>query len=88
MTEEEGGVPLVMLLISIVFGLIPIAGIVWIVLAGSITTVDGLFMSLILLTLSGVFFFNVFCELGDRGLVPFLKKGKSTPAKEAPSKAD
>lgn len=77
-----------MLLISIVLGLIPIAGIVWIVLAGSITTVDGLFMSLILLTLSGVFFFNAFCELGDRGLVPFLKKGKGGAAKEAASKTE
>ena len=78
----------VMLLISIVFGLIPIAGIVWIIIAGSITTVDGLFMSLILLTLSGVFFFNALCELGDRGLVPFMKKSKGTAAKEAPGKAE
>jgi hypothetical protein len=78
---------LLVLLISIIFGLIPLAGIVWIVVAGSITTVDGLFMSLILLTLSGIFFFNVCCELNDRGLVPFLRKDKAAPAK-APTKAD
>jgi len=37
-----------MLLLSVVFGLIPLAGIVWILRQGSITTVDGLFTSLIL----------------------------------------
>jgi hypothetical protein len=79
---------LVVLLISIILGLIPLAGIAWIIVAGSITTVDGLFMSLILLTLSGIFFLNVFLELHDRGLVPFLNKGKSAPSKPAPSKAD
>lgn len=79
---------LAVLLISIILGLIPLAGIAWIVVAGSITTVDGLFMSLILLTLSGIFFFNVFCELHDRGLVPFLRKSKPEPPKQAPSKPD
>ena len=75
-----------MLLISIALGLLPLAGIAWIVLAGSITTVDGLFMSLILLTLSGIFFLNVLWELRDRG---FLGKGKASSPKTAPvSKAD
>jgi hypothetical protein len=87
--SQSGGVLLlVVLLISIILGLIPLAGIGWIIVAGSITTVDGLFMSLILLTLSGIFFFNVFLELHDRGLVPFLSKSKSAPSKTAPSKAD
>ena len=36
----------VMLLISILLGLIPLAGIGWIVVSGTITTVDGLFESL------------------------------------------
>jgi hypothetical protein len=76
---------LVTLVISIVFGLIPLAGIVWIVAAGSITTVDGMFMSLILLTLSGIFFLNVVLELRDRGILPFLRKKKSTPGKERPA---
>lgn len=72
----------VMLLISIVLGLLPLAGIAWIVVAGSITSVDGLFMSLILLTLSGIFFLNVLWELRDRG---FLGKGKAASAKPAPT---
>jgi hypothetical protein len=46
----------VMLLLSILLALVPLAGIVWIVITRSLTSVDGLFMSLILLTLLGVFF--------------------------------
>jgi hypothetical protein len=64
----------VMLLLSIALGIVPLAGIVGILLAGSITTVDGMFMSLILLTLSGVFFLNACWELRDRGFLAFRKK--------------
>jgi len=70
----------VVLLISIVLGLVPLAGIAWIIFTGTITTVDGLFESLILLSLSGIFFLNVFWELRDRGLMSFLSKTKSGPA--------
>ena len=72
-----------MLLISIVFALVPLVGIVWIFVVGSITTVDGMFMSLILLTLSGVFLLNVLLELRDRGLLPMPHKSKA-PAAKAP----
>ena len=71
----------VMLLISILLGLIPLAGIGWIIVSGTLTTVDGLFESLIMLSISGVFFLNVFWELRDRGL---LGKGKPEPAKQSP----
>jgi len=71
-----------MLLISILLGLIPLAGIGWIVVSGTITTVDGLFESLIMLSISGVFFLNVFWELRDRGL---FGKSKSEPSKTTPS---
>jgi hypothetical protein len=64
----------VLLLLSVVLGIVPLAGIAWIVLVGSITTVDSTFMSLILLTLSGLFFLNAFWELRDRGFLPFRKK--------------
>ena len=73
-----------MLLVSIVLGLIPLAGIGWIIVSGTITTVDGLFESLIMLSLSGVFFLNVFWELRDKGL--FGKKGGGTP--QPPSASD
>ena len=58
----------VMLLLSILLGLIPLAGIGWIIYTGTVTTVDGLFECLIMLSISGVFFLNVFWELRDHGL--------------------
>ena len=72
----------VMLLISILLGLIPLAGIGWIIVSGTLTTVDGLFESLIVLSISGVFFLNVFWELRDHGL---LGKTKAEPAKQPPA---
>jgi len=65
---------IVLLLLSIVLGIVPLAGIAWILLVGSIATVDGMFMSLILLTLSGIFFLNAFWELRDRGFFTLRKK--------------
>jgi hypothetical protein len=52
-----------MLIISLLLALIPLLGVVWIVVYGSITTVDGLFMSLILLAMSGILGLNVLLEL-------------------------
>jgi hypothetical protein len=64
--SKRGGTMLVVLL-SILLGMIPLLGIVWIFMSRTITTVDGLFMSLILLALSGIFFLNAFLEF-RRGL--------------------
>jgi hypothetical protein len=58
---------MLMVLVSIVLGVIPLLGIVWTFRNGSLTTVDGLFLSLILATLSAIFFLNAFLEL-RRGL--------------------
>jgi len=74
----------VLLLLSILLALIPLAGIAWIVITGSLTSVDGLFMSLILLTLSGVFFLNVVFEAQARGWLAFLQKKKAVAQKEPP----
>ena len=52
-----------MLLLSLVLGLIPLAGIAWMFQNGMMTTVDGLFMGIILLALSGILFLNVFMEV-------------------------
>ncbi len=52
-----------MLVISVLLALIPLLGIAWIVFYGSITTVDGLFMSLILAAMSGIVGLNVLIEL-------------------------
>ena len=61
------------LLTSILLGLIPLAGIVWIFLSGTISTVDGLFGILILLSLSAIFFLNAFWEWRERKLLPLRK---------------
>jgi hypothetical protein len=52
-----------MLVISLILALVPLLGIVWVVLSGTITTVDGLFMSLILLAMSGILVLNALIEL-------------------------
>ncbi|HKN33181.1 MAG TPA: hypothetical protein VJX16_08040 [Terriglobales bacterium] len=51
-----------LLIISIVLAFVPVLGIIWLLVNGSITTVDGLFMTLILLTISGVFGLNGWWE--------------------------
>ena len=66
-----------MLVLSVVLGIVPLIGVAWIVLKASVTTVDGLFMSLILLTLSGILFLNAFLEV--RGI---LKKSAAPPAQK------
>ena len=74
-----------MLLLSLVLGIVPLAGVGLIIASGSILNVDGLFMSLILLTLSGIFFLNAFLELRDRGLLPFWHKNEVASRKEPPA---
>jgi hypothetical protein len=51
-----------MLLVSLVLGIAPLLGIALILASGGVATVDGLFMSLILLALSGIFFLNALIE--------------------------
>lgn len=75
----------VTLLISILLGIVPLAGIAWILLAGAVTTVDGLFMSLILLTLSGVFLLNGLRDLRDRGLLAVRQKNKGEQPPSSPA---
>jgi hypothetical protein len=80
---------LTILVLSLVLGLLPLAGIAWIFASGMIIlwplsfTIDGLFMTLILLTLSACFFLNAFWEMRDQGIL-----GKTTGKKAAaPAKA-
>ena len=51
-----------MLVLSILLALVPLAGIARIAMNGTITTVDGLFMSIIMLALSGILFLNAYLE--------------------------
>jgi hypothetical protein len=68
-----------MLVLSVVLGIVPLMGVAWIIAQAGITTVDGLFMSLILLTLSGILFLNAYLDLRGRlksqsGAPPAQKK--------------
>jgi hypothetical protein len=64
------------LLTSALLALLPLLGIVWILMYGSITTVDGLFTSLILAAMSGIVGLNVLLELKHRS----TGHGQSAPS--------
>jgi hypothetical protein len=74
------------LAISLVLGILPLLGVAWTLVNGMITTVDGLFMSLILLTLSGVFMLNAYWEMRDMGIIG-KKKAVAPAAKPTAAKA-
>jgi len=74
-----------LLVISAVLGVLPLLGVVWILLTPMRATVDGLFMSLILLTLSGIFTLNLYWEMRDRGMLNFLHKKKTAEAPKTPA---
>jgi|SRR5580700_10719469 hypothetical protein len=54
------------LLLLLLIAAVPLIGVVWIIFYGSVTTVDGLFMSLILLTMSGIVGTTALFELRRR----------------------
>lgn len=72
-----------MLAISLILGILPLLGVIWTLTSGLITTVDGLFMSLILLTLSAVFMLNAYWEMRDLGMLG--KKKAAAPATKSPA---
>jgi len=76
-----------MLALSLVLGILPLLGVVWTLMNGMITTVDGLFMSLILLTLSGIFMLNAYWEMRDLGMIGKKTPGpnKAAPATKSPA---
>jgi hypothetical protein len=67
-----------LLIISAVLAILPILGILWFVVSGNITTVDGLFMSLILLTISGIFALHAGWEFErQRRRAKFVKQARA-----------
>lgn len=75
-----------MLLISLVLGILPLVWIAWVAATESMFTVDGLFLSIILLTVSGAFFFNAFLECRRSGLL-FLGKPQTASSTSASAAA-
>ena len=79
----------IILVLSLLLGVMSLAGVVWIFVAGMIVlspfsvTVDGLFMTLILLTLSACFLLNAYWEMRDLGMLG--KKTAAAPAAKSPA---
>lgn len=71
-----------MLALSLVLGVLPLVGVVMTLMNGMITTVDGIFMSLILLALSATFMLNAYWEMHDCGVI---KKKTVAPAAKSPA---
>jgi hypothetical protein len=75
------------LVLSVVLGIVPLIGVAWVFVSGMISlspfsaTVDGLFMTLILLTLSACFLLNAYWEAKDHGLIG----KKQTPSAKSPA---
>lgn len=82
-----------MLVLSLALGVLPLVGVAWIFLSGMITlspfgaTVDGLFMTLILLTLSLCFLLNAYWEARDQGFIVKKKQAPAAAAKASTTKA-
>ena len=68
-----------LLLLSMLLAVLPLLGIAALIYNNPALTVDNLFMSLILLTISGIFGLNVLLELRDRGLPLPLQGKKRAP---------
>jgi hypothetical protein len=81
------------LVLSLLLGVVSLLGVAWVFLSGMITlwppsaTVDGLFMTLILLMLCGCFLLNAYWEMRDEGTLKVLHKKEATPAKTPPARA-
>jgi hypothetical protein len=79
----------IILVLSLVLGVMSLAGVVWIFVAGMIVlspfsiTVDGLFMTLILLTLSACFLLNAYWEMRDQRMTDKKTAPAKTPAAKA-----
>jgi len=67
-----------MMMLSLLLGVVPLLGVAYTVVNGTITTVDGLFLSLILLALSGIFFFNALLELRANRNQSLISKQQKT----------
>jgi hypothetical protein len=69
-----------MILLSIILATVPLLGVAWTVASGSLHTVGGLFMTLIMLALSGILFLNVYLDLRHR-----MKAKQKAPAAQKAS---
>ena len=71
------------IVVAVLLGIIPLAGIAWILRQRELLTVDGLFFVLILLTMSGAFFLSAAWDAWELGWLDFLKRHKHAAEKGA-----
>ena len=71
------------IVIAVLLGMIPLAGVVWVLRERELLTVDGLFLCLILLTLAGIFFLSAAWDAYELGWLGFLKRRRPTAEKGA-----
>jgi hypothetical protein len=71
------------LIISLVMALVPLLGIAWIFVRGSLLTLDGLLMTLILLAISGAFTGYAVLELRRRRRHPAAARAAGSAGPEA-----
>lgn len=67
-----------MLALSILLALVPLAGVAQIAMNGAISTVDGLFMGIIMLTLSGILLLNVYLEARKKFILKKAPRAQKT----------
>ena len=72
-----------MLVISLVLSLLPLLGVVYVLVYGSITTVDGLFLALMLLGISGILLLSAFLEFKNRHNPTIAKTSSRTAGSTA-----
>lgn len=71
------------IVIAVVLGMIPLAGVAWVLRERELLTVDGLFLCGILLTLAGIFFLSAAWDAWELGWLDFLKRRKPAAQKGA-----
>ena len=71
------------IVVAVVLGMIPLAGIAGILRERDLLTVDGLFFCLILLTMAGIFFLSAAWDAYELGWLDFLKRHKPGAEKGA-----
>jgi predicted tellurium resistance membrane protein TerC len=71
------------IVLAVVLGMIPLAGVAWVLRNREMLTVDGLFLCLILLTMAGIFFLSAAWDAYEAGWLDFLKRRKPTAEKGA-----
>ena len=68
------------IVIAVLLGLVPLAGVAWVLRTRELLTVDGLFFCGILLAISGLFFLSAAWDAWELGWLSFLKRHR--PAAE------